>query len=178
MTEKQEFPYTFEIYCQAHPEKFEKRTQPVKKALYGLGAVACILLVIFPHVIPVFPLWLIRTAAVLGALLCLLAAYVSGENYYNKLSDGKIKRIGLKKFDRVNTDATEIVQAFHDAAESDNEPLQLYVYEDAAGKEFYLQLRAYVSSSEFRGITDVMTVSGREYDEYKSVIKSIHPVKE
>ena len=113
MTEKQEFPYTFEIYCQAHPEKFEKRTQPVKKALYGLGAVACILLVIFPHVIPVFPLWLIRTAAVLGALLCLLAAYVSGENYYNKLSGGKIKRIGLKKFDRVNTDATEIVQAFH-----------------------------------------------------------------
>ena len=56
--------------------------------------------------------------------------------------------------------------------------MQLYVYEDAAGKEFYLQLRAYVSSSEFRGITDVVTVSGREYDEYKSVIKSIHPVKE
>ena len=186
MTEKQEFPYTFEIYCQNHPEKFEKRTQPAKKALYGLGAVACILLVIFPHVVPVLPLWLIRAAAVLGALFCLLDAYVSGENYYNKLSGGKIKRIGLKKFDRVNTDATEIVQAFHrhdfdflaDAAESDNEPLQLYVYEDAAGKEFYLQLRAYVSSSEFRGITDVVTVSGREYDEYKSVIKSIHPVKE
>lgn len=31
MTEKQEFPYTFEIYCQNHPEKFEKRTQPAKK---------------------------------------------------------------------------------------------------------------------------------------------------
>lgn len=181
-----QYPISFEIWCREHPEKFGTRRRPAKIALYGLGSVACILLTIFPQVIPLFPLWMIRTAAILLLLLCLICLWVDGTCCYNKESGGSIRRIGLKKFDRVSTDADEIMAAFDlrdfdflaDAAETDNEPLQLYVYEDAVGREFYLQLRTYVDASNFRGISDVLTVSGREYDEYQSVIRSIHPDKD
>lgn len=186
MTENtRDLAQTFEIYCDRHPEKFEKRTQRLQKTLYMAGAAVCVLLIVFPVVIPLLPLWMIRVAAVIGLLICAASVWLGCEEYYNRQSNGRIRHIGLKKFDRVNTSAAEVVEAFlrrdfdflSDAAETENDPLQLYVYEDALGHEFYLQLRAYESPSEFNPVAEVMTVSGKEYDDYKTAIKSIHPIK-
>ena len=186
MTENtQDLAQTFEIYCDRHPEKFEKRTQSLRKTLYMAGTAVCVLLIIFPAVIPLLPLWAIRVAAVIGLLICAASVWVGCEEYYNRQSNGLIRHIGRKKFDRVNAKTDEVVAAFlrrdfdflADAAETESDPLQLYVYEDAAGHEFYLQLRAYASPSEFNPVAEVMTVSGKEYDDYKTTIKSIHPIK-
>lgn len=180
-----DFAQTFEIYCDRHPGKFEKRTQGLRRMLYMAGAAVCLLLLFFPSVIPLLPLWMIRVAAGLGTLICGASAWLNCEAYYNRQSNGRIRQIGLKKFDRVNTNAGEITEAFlrrdfdflSDAAETGSDPVQLYVYEDAQGREFYLQLRAYESPSEFNPVADVMTVSGKEYDDYYTTIKSIHPIK-
>ena len=60
-----------------------------------------------------------------------------------------------------------------DAAEANNQPLQLYIHEDATGKVFYLQLMKYFSSSDFRGMSEVREVHELEYSEVYSTIKSI-----
>lgn len=62
-----EFPNYMNEFFQAWPEKFEERKNMVKPAFYGLLAVVCVFVVIFPQVIPLLPLWLIRVAGVIGA---------------------------------------------------------------------------------------------------------------
>lgn len=63
-----EFPSYISEFFQAYPEKFEERKNLVKPAIYGLLAVVCLFIVIFPQVIPVLPLWFIRVVAVIGIL--------------------------------------------------------------------------------------------------------------
>ena len=54
-----------------------------------------------------------------------------------------------------------------------NQPLQMYVYEDTQNKTFYLLLMKYFSPSDFRGVTPVKVVSGADYERYKMVIRAI-----
>lgn len=185
------FPQSFEAYCKEHPEKFETRIAQKKRLLYGTGAILLALIACFPGILAHVPIlallpgWMIMLGAGAGALYCLVVAFVDCDDLYNTQSNGTIKQIGLKKFDRVNTKPDQIAAALErrdfdmlsDAAETYNDPLQLYVYEDASGKEFYLHLRAYSTPSEFCGASDVVIVSGREYDQFRGTIKSISPVK-
>lgn len=179
------FPDNFDLYCKQHPEKFEQRTDQTKRVLYIVLLAACVGVLIFPRIIPLFPLWMIYAAAILGALICLMSLLGGVSDHYNKQSGGRIREICVKKFDRVNTDETRIMDAFarrdfdflYDAAYGESEPLQLYLYEDKKGREFYCHLRKYFSPSDFRGITEVITVSGPDYDRYESVLHSMQSSK-
>lgn len=191
MTENAQFPDNFELYCKQHPEKFEDRQNNRKRVLFAIGVVVCALIVFFPSIlsripiIALFPMWLPYIAAILCGLYCLLAFFFDSDTLYNRSSNGKIKHIGHKKFDRVSVKAEQVIAALEkhdfdflaDAPQSENDPVQLYVYEDAVGKEFYLHLRVYTAPSEFGGVMDVVTVSDREYDLFKTAIRSIGPVK-
>ena len=80
MTENtRDLAQTFEIYCDCHPEKFEKRTQRLQKTLYMAGVAVCVLLIVFPAVIPLLPLWMIRVAAVIGLLICAASVWLGCE---------------------------------------------------------------------------------------------------
>ena len=94
-----------------------------------------------------------------------------------------MKDVGLKKF-RNSRDARvweRIVKAFetHDfqylaeAPSAKNQPLQLYVYEDKIGREFYIQLKGYDSDSNFNPLSDVVTIDGKEYDANADLLRSM-----
>ena len=86
-----EFPSYMSEFFQAWPEKFEERKNMVKPAFYGLLAVVCVFIVIFPQVIPLLPLWLIRVAGVIGVLFFGIGAWMASSDTYNVESGGKVK---------------------------------------------------------------------------------------
>ena len=104
-----------------------------------------------------------------------------GSDFYNKQTQTKIVQASIKKFDSSATTEKDLValleaENFRELANipsKDNQPLQLYVYEDVAGKAFYLLLMKYFSSSDFRGITPVKIISGAEYDKHKPMIQAL-----
>lgn len=191
MNENTEFPITFQEYSKQHPEKFEERVNTTKKTIYGAITVFCLLIVFFPSMLSrlpllsYFPNWVFIAAGAVGALYCLVMFLGDCDGLYNIQSNGVIEQVGLKKFDRANTKPDELIAALErrdfeflaSAAYTDNDPFQLFVFEDALGKEFYLHLRAYTAPAEFYGASDVVTVSGRDYDLFRSTIKSMGPMK-
>lgn len=191
MSEVTVFPYSFEVYCKEHPEKFETRINSTKRIAYSVAVALFALIACFPGItnsipiISLFPNWMIIAIGIIGALFCLLLVFADCDKLYNVESNGVIKQIGHKKFDRANTKRNEIIDAFArrdfdflaDAAETHNDPLQIYIFEDAVGKELYLQLREYTSPSEFNGASDVLIVSGNEYNQHRSTIASMGPTK-
>ena len=168
-----EFPSYISEFFQAYPEKFEERKNLVKPAIYGLLAVVCLFIVIFPQVIPVLPLWFIRVVAVIGILFFGIGAWMASSDTYNVESDGKVKQVNIKKFIRNETDADKIVEAFvhHDfryltaLPSGNNQPVQLQVYEDAKGREMYCILTTYESNSNIVGLAEPVILKGYEYDD-------------
>ena len=173
-----EFPSYISEFFQAYPEKFEERKNLVKPAIYGLLAVVCLFIVIFPQVIPVLPLWFIRVVAVIGILFFGIGAWMASSVTYNVESDGKVKQVNIKKFIRNETDADKIVEAFvhHDfryltaLPSGNNQPVQLHVYEDEVGKEMYCILTAYDSSSNIVGLAAPVILKGHEYEDNAELI--------
>lgn len=173
-----EFPSYISEFFQAYPEKFEERKNLVKPAIYGLLAVVCLFIVIFPQVIPVLPLWFIRVVAVIGILFFGIGAWMASSDTYNVESDGKVKQVNIKKFIRDETDADKIVEAFvrHDfryltaLPSGNNQPVQLHVYEDEVGKEMYCILTAYDSSSNIVGLAEPVILKGHEYEDNAELI--------
>ena len=110
---EKEFPSYMAEFFKAYPEKFEDRKNVVKPAVYGLLAVVCVFIVIFPQVIPVLPLWFIRVAAVVGVLFFGIGAWMASSDTYNIESGGMVKSIGIKKFIRSETSVDKIVEAFN-----------------------------------------------------------------
>ena len=102
-------------------------------------------------------------------------------DYYKKQTQTKIKQKGHKKFDSGHTTVEELsrlleqgnYQELANLPSKNNQPLQMYVYEDTQNKTFYLLLMKYFSPSDFRGVTPVKVVSGADYDHYKMVIRAI-----
>ena len=102
-------------------------------------------------------------------------------DYYNIQTKTKIKQKGHKKFDSGHTTVEELArlleqgnyQELANLPSKNNQPLQMYVYEDTQNKTFYLLLMKYFSPSDFRGVTPVKVVSGADYDRYKMVIIAI-----
>ena len=178
-TEKKEYPVNLYAYYEANTD-IEKRTNGTKKNVYYVLAAICLLLIIFPSILP-FSSLAVRVIGVIGLLYFGFSAYFGGEAYYNKRSGGKIVKVAVKKFDSSVVSEESLLQMLEvgdfkglaDAAEANNQPLQLYIHEDATGKVFYLQLMKYFSPSDFRGITEVREVHEPEYSEVYSTIKSI-----
>jgi len=171
--------YMGEFYA-ANPVKFEKRKNNVKpKIYYGLAAVA-VIIVVFPGFIPVAG-WLVRTVGVIAALICLIGGYLSGFDYYNSQSGGKVKEVGLKKFKRDETDINRILDAFlkkdfeylADLPGAYSAPVQIHVEEDSVGQEMYCLLTSYDSDSNIIGLADVMILSGNDYLDHADVIRQM-----
>lgn len=170
---EKEFPSYMAEFFQAYPEKFEDRKNVVKPAVYGLLAVICVFIVIFPQVIPVLPLWFIRVAAVIGILFFGIGAWMASSDTYNIESGGMVKSIGIKKFIRSETSVDKIVEAFnrHDfkyltsLPSGNNQPVQLQVYEDVKGREMYCILTTYESNSNIVGLAEPVILKGYEYDD-------------
>lgn len=180
------YPENLYRYYSANPD-FEQRGDPKKKTIYLILAAVCILLIIFPSIIPIGNL-LVRIAAVIGLIYFGFSAYVSGGDYYNKTSGGKINQIAVKKFANPmrgtvpgGEDDQKVMQMFANEdwaglanePDANDRPLQLCIHEDEAGKTFYLQLMRYFSSSDFRGVTEVKEIKEPQYSEYYQIIKGI-----
>jgi hypothetical protein len=175
------YPDNLYVYYKNNPSSFEERVDKTKKTVnYAIIAV-CVLLLIFPSIIPIGNL-LVRIIAG-GALLYYgFSVYAGGTDWYNTVSGGKIKTSAIVKFAATaESDIERIKQMFENGdfeglvnePDEQNRPLQLYIDEDPVGKTFYLLLRYYFSSSDFRGISDVKVVSEKQSPENYRIIKSI-----
>ncbi|MDR1026718.1 MAG: hypothetical protein LBL47_04890 [Lactobacillus sp.] len=161
-----------------HKEKFEQRSDEKMKKIYMIAGIVCVVLLIFP-IIPL-PNWLVRVAVVIGGLYCGFK-YMYDTDYYNKESGGKIESVLIKKFLREEVSLDDAVKALEkkdikflaDATPTTDVPVQLYVYEDKVGKEYYCQIMNYYAADDFRGASDVVVLSDDEYDKYKDLINSM-----
>lgn len=177
---KKEYPINLYGYYQDDKANFESRSNKSKKAIYGILLAVFVFLMIMPSVIPVSSI-LIRIVAGVGILICGLLFFYGGSDFYSKKSGGKIESIAIKKFDCNATSELELASMFATnnfaglakAFDADNQPVQLYVHEDAVGKVFYLQLMKYYSQSDFSGMSEVKVISEPQYSEVYRDIKNI-----
>lgn len=174
------YPENLQAYYDANPALFEERTNALRKIIYYVGIPIGIFLMIKPEFIH-FSSLMVRVIAGVLVLYCGFRAFYGGKGYINKASGGKIKNIRIKKFNSsVHTDE-EITVAFNSkdfnflaAAQSlDNQPVQLYVDEDATGKVYYCQLRKHFTSSDFGGFSNVLVIAEPEYTQFSDAIKRI-----
>lgn len=169
---EKEFPSYMAEFFKAYPEKFEDRKNVLKPAVYGLLAVVCVFIVIFPQVIPCCPCGSLGWQLL---LVCFLRhrGMDGSSDTYNIESRGMVKSIGIKKFIRSETSVDKIVEAFnrHDfkyltaLPSGNNQPVQLQVYEDAKGREMYCILTTYESNSNIVGLAEPVILKGYEYDD-------------
>ena len=184
------YPNNLYAYYAGQPDKFELRTDRTKKMFNFALAAVCLALVIFPQIVPIGNL-LVRIIAIVGLLYFGFSAF-GGKDWYSKRSGGKIEELAVKKFETPErgtapggADDRKVMQMFADgdwrglAEEPDcnDHPLQLYIHEDKEGKTFYLQLRRYFSSSDFRGVTEVKEIAEPQYSEVSHIIRSIRSTK-
>ena len=176
----QEIPQSLPAYFESHPDQFAKKNDILKKAINGILFLAFLVLMIKPDLIPVGELWIWRVIAWIGMGFAGISLFLASD-YYNKQTQTKIKQKGHKKFDSGHTTVEELsrlleqgnYQELANLPSKNNQPLQMYVYEDTQNKTFYLLLMKYFSPSDFRGVTPVKVVSGADYDRYKMVIRAI-----
>jgi hypothetical protein len=175
-----EFPQSLPAYFESHPDQFAKKNNIPKKAINGILFLAFLVLIIYPEITPVGELWIWRVIAWIGMGFAGISLFLASD-YYKKQTQTKIKQKGHKKFDSGHTTVEELsrlleqgnYQELANLPSKNNQPLQMYVYEDTQNKTFYLLLMKYFSPSDFRGVTPVKVVSGADYDHYKMVIRAI-----
>lgn len=174
-----EIPQDLPSYFHAHPERFEFRSSPMKK-VYLVLAVVFLILAISPNWLPL-PTWLVRTLSVVGVLYAAVKAYLDG-HLYDKQTNSKLVQVAHKKFNSAYTTEETLLASlanddFATLAQTpslNNQPLQMYIFENVEGKTFYLLLMKYFSPSDFRGISPVKIVSGAAYEQNKELIRSIN----
>jgi hypothetical protein len=181
------YPYDIYDYYRNNPSEFEERTDSRKRITGIVLAVACILLINFPSIIPIDDVF-VRILGGIGVLYFGFSAWSGGKSWYNRQSGGKITELAIKKFETPKrgtvpggADDRKVMELFAnndwaglaDEPDANDRPLQLYVHEDAVGKTFYVQLRRYFSSSDFRGVTEVKEIKEPQYSEFYQIIKSI-----
>ncbi|MDY3068246.1 MAG: hypothetical protein SOR57_01020 [Parabacteroides sp.] len=175
------FPSHFGEVYDAMPEKFEKRKNSVKPIMYWALVAVCVLLVIFPGVLPFIPSWLIRVAGVLAGIYFIFSALSSDLEIYNKESGGEIKDYKTKKFISSETNLDDIIDAFnrHDfeylcsLPSGNNQPVQLQVEKDEKGRELYCILVTYVPGSKIVGLANPIILSGEEYEKNEVFIRQM-----
>lgn len=181
------YPNNIYDYYRKNPSIFEERVNSTKRMISYIMIAVCLLLLIFPSIIPIGNT-IVRIIAVVGLLYFGFSAFFDSQDWYNKQSGGKITDIATKKFaipERGTVpngpDDQKVLQLFEsndwaglaDEPEANDRPLQLYIHEDAAGKTFYLQLMRYFSSSDFHGVTEVKEIKEPQYSQVYNIIKSI-----
>ncbi|MDR2475304.1 MAG: hypothetical protein LBD45_05550 [Bacteroidales bacterium] len=181
------YPENMYDYYRNNPVEFEERVDSTKRTIYYVLTAVCVLLIIFPSIIPIGNL-LIRIIAGIGLLYFGFSAWSGCKSWYNKQSGGKITDIAVKKFATPQrgavpggSDDRKVMEMFENddweglanEPDADDRPLQLYIHEDTAGKTFYLQLMRYFSSSDFRGVSDVKEIGGTQYVKFYHMIKGI-----
>ena len=175
------YPDNLGTYYRENPSLFEKRVDSKKRTINFVLAAVCVLLLIFPSIIPIGNT-LVRIIAGVALLYFAFSAYSGGVDWYSIASGGKIKTFAIVKFNTTDeSDINRIKQMFEEgdfaglASEpaEQNHPLQLYIDEDPTGNTFYLQLMYYFSSSDFSGTSDVKTVSEQQSPEDYRIIKGI-----
>ena len=164
----QEIPQSLPAYFEAHPDQFTKKNDISKKAINGILFLAFLVLIIYPEITPVGELWVWRIIAAIGLVFTGLGFYMAYD-YYNIQTKTKIKAKGHKKFDSGHTTVEELANL----PSKNNQPLQMFSWEDKDNKTFYILLMKYFSPSDFRGVTPVKVVSGADYDRYKTIISAI-----
>ncbi|MDR2498140.1 MAG: hypothetical protein LBD28_01730 [Tannerellaceae bacterium] len=183
-----QFPESLYDYYRSKPDQFEERTNTTKRAIhYGIAGIG-LLLVIFPGLLPIAPSLIIRIVAAIAIIYGAFVAFLGGVGFYSKSSGGEIKHLAVKKFATpqrgtipgglddqkvMNMFANNDWEGLASEPEADDRPLQLFIDEDASGQTFYLMLRRYFSSSEFRGVANPKVISGADYAKYFDLIKSI-----
>ena len=163
-----EIPQNLPAYFEAHPDQFTQKNDILKKAINGILFLAFLVLMIYPQITPVGELWVWRIIAAIGLIFTALGFYTA-HDYYNIQTNTKIKAKGHKKFDSGHTTVEELANL----PSKNNQPLQMFSWEDKDNKTFYILLMKYFSPSDFRGVTPVKIVSGADYDRYKMVIRAI-----
>ena len=160
-----------------NPEKFEVRDNLIKKYINYVLAIVCLVLIFISGFIP-FPVWLVRTAAVVGFVYFGFSIFIGSKEVHNKAGGGVVKGPVIKKFDMRICNEAELINAFNSrdfdtliaASEADDMSVQLNIEEDKVGKELYLILMKYYSSSDYRSVTDVTVLSGSDYDKWADVL--------
>lgn len=183
MNKTTSFPYSTDIYFSQHPEKFEKRRQPIRMIKNLLIALVGLLVLIFPDMVPFLKLWLIYLGGIVAVIYGIVMIWVEGTAYFNLQSGGEVKYLEIKKFRNSRDERVwnEVLKAFADhdfaylaeAPGAKNQPLQLFICEDKKGREFYLQIKGYNEHNVFEPLTDVVTISGSEYDANAELIHSM-----
>lgn len=163
-----EIPQSLPAYFESHPDQFTKKNDIPKKAINGILFLAFLVLMIYPEITPVGELWVWRIIAAIGLIFTALGFYTA-HDYYNIQTNTKIKPKGHKKFDSGHTTVEELANL----PSKNNQPLQMFSWEDKDNKTFYILLMKYFSPSDFRGVTPVKVVSGADYDRYKTLISAI-----
>lgn len=178
-------PESTYAYFKDNPSKFGEKSNNIAKLLYFGLAAFFLLLVFVPGIISftgyVFSGIGFTIIFCIAAAFCALLGYAYGSYFYNKQSGGKISDFHLKKFDISVVEEHQIIEAFErgdfqflsQVPSVDSGPLQMESYHDAKGKEIYCLIRRYFSTSDFRGITPVITVKEPEYSQLKKVIKKL-----
>lgn len=176
---KSNVPLNLYTYYLQHPNEFEEKSNPVKKVVYLLAALFCLLLIIKPDFIHFSPI-LMRVIASTGLLIFISLSQFCAKDYYSKTTGGKIKEIAIKNFDMSFADEDAIVQMFNNndfhnlitAGGAGDQPIQLYVHEDQRGKTFYFQIKKQLSDCYSSGLTEVKVISGDQYERLYKLVKS------
>jgi len=160
-----DFPVNLSGYFYNSPD-FEERQNNTKKAIAGIVALFGLFLLIKAPGVAGFLALLVRLIGLIILAGAGLALYMGFTDYYNLSSGGKMQHIAVKKFDSSQISEEEILNLFAsnnfqglaNAADQNDQPIQLYVYQDDVEKSFYVQIMKYFSSSEFKGATEIYIV--------------------
>lgn len=177
---KEQFPSYLGVFYATNPAKFKRVDEKQKSRLFYAIAIASIVVVIFPSIIPASAFW-VRTAGVILAIVFTYKGYMSGCDIVNINSGGKVEKLGLKKFMCSKDEADPIIYAFvnkdfaylADLQGADSAPIQIHFEEDVKGREIYCLLTTFDSNSQFVGLADVITLSGNDFDKSEKIIRAM-----
>ncbi|MEK6494875.1 hypothetical protein [Myroides odoratimimus] len=184
---KEKYPDVLFEFYRAQPEKFEERTNIVKKVIGGIFTIGFIVLIIYPSII--MEGWLVRGAAIVGLLFAAGYTFLGGVDVYNKNSGGKVVSMGgMVKFahpergtEPFGPDDMHIINMYNsndwaglaDEDTADDRPMQLEINVDKEGKEIYLLLLRYVTSARLEGVAEVKVIKEPEYSQVYGLFKSM-----
>lgn len=171
--------YLGEFYA-ANPAKFKHVDEKLKSKLFYAIAIASIVVIVFPGLIPVSDFW-VRTAGIIVMIVFAFKGYMCGSEMVNINSGGKVETLGVKKFMCSKDEAESIVNAFinkdfaylADLEGADSAPIQIHFEEDVKGREIYCLLTTFDSNSQFVGLEDVITLSGNDFNKFENIIRTM-----
>lgn len=174
------YPVNLYDYYSKNPD-FEERIDSKKRVVNFVLMAVCVLLIIFPSIIPIGS-FLVRILAIIGLVYFGFSAFMGGKDWYNKPSGGKVTVVTIKKFAVIDQDDEKRIMDLFEKEDweglanesiANSSPLQIYIHENMADKTFYLQMMKYYSSSDFSGASEVKVIKEPQYTKYSGVINNM-----